>query len=123
MFTPSVPINRSTILYTLAVAALSGSLNSRAQHSFDPHHPHRSIIGTVTEQGKPVAGAVVHLKSKETLSVRTYLTTEHGNYKFRNLRPNADYSVWATLQGKRSDIKRLGKFDRKADRKIDLIVR
>jgi hypothetical protein len=56
----------------------------------------RGVIGTVTDKSEnPVATAVVYLKNVRTLTVRTYISGEKGEYHFSGLDPNADYEIHA----------------------------
>jgi protocatechuate 3,4-dioxygenase beta subunit len=86
--------------------------------------PLRSVSGTVTDHSKePLRGAVVELEKTDTLAIESYVTDERGTYHFRNLRPDADYTVWATFRGEHSKKESMSKFDHKADRIIHLEIR
>lgn len=72
----------------------------------------KSLVGqVVNEQGKPLAQAVVHLKNKKTLEVRTRISDEEGKYSFRGLDREADYEVHAEYQGAASAKKTVSSFD------------
>lgn len=95
---------------------------ARTQH-FE-HDPLRSVTGTVTDHSRePLRGAVVQLEMDATMTVQSYITDKRGTYQFRNLRPDVDYTLWATFRGEHSRRESLSKFDRKADRVIELVVR
>lgn len=86
-------------------------------------NPMRNITGTVTDAGQePLRGAVVQIEALDTLVIQSYETNERGEYHFRNLRSDADYSVWATFRDNRSKTHGIGKFDRKLDRDIPITV-
>ena len=85
--------------------------------------PLRTITGTVTDAGQePLRGAVVQVEALDTLVIQSYETNESGEYHFRNLRSDADYSVWATFRGNRSKSHGIGKFDHKLDRDIPITI-
>ncbi|MGI4853780.1 MAG: carboxypeptidase-like regulatory domain-containing protein [Janthinobacterium lividum] len=85
--------------------------------------PMRNITGTVTDGGhEPLRGAVVQIEALDTLVIESYQTNESGEYHFRNLRSDADFSVWATFRGNRSKPHSIGKFDHTADRDIPITV-
>jgi protocatechuate 3,4-dioxygenase beta subunit len=88
------------------------------------HHDLRSVTGTVTDHThEPLRGAVVQLEAEDTLAIESYVTDERGIYHFRNLRPDSDYTLWATFRGEHSKKESMSKFDHKADREIHLVVR
>ena len=94
---------------------------ARSQHF---EHDPRSITGSVTDHShEPLRGAVVQLEQDGTMAVQTYITDERGIYHFRNLRGDSDYTVWANFRGQHSGKEALSKFDHKADRVINLVVR
>jgi hypothetical protein len=56
----------------------------------------RTVRGTVTDKGDtPAASAVVYLKNARTLTVKTYIAEDQGEYHFSGLDPNADYEIHA----------------------------
>jgi protocatechuate 3,4-dioxygenase beta subunit len=72
----------------------------------------RTLTGQVTDKANaPIAGAVVYLQDTRTQTVKTYITSEGGNYRFSSLSPNTDYQVRAEYQGHKSDTKTLSSFD------------
>src|SRR4051812_10829188 len=74
----------------------------------------RSVTGDVTSKGgTKVKGAVVHLKDTKSLSQRSYITAEDGQFKFGQLSTGTDYEIWADLNGEKSAVKTLSSFDNK----------
>ena len=74
----------------------------------------RTVDGTVRNAaGQPMAGAVVYLKNATTLSVKTYVTTADGGYRFGQVPMDADYQVYAESSGKKSQTKTISNFDSK----------
>jgi hypothetical protein len=77
------------ILFVLWMA--SGSL--QAQNGANSL---RSVSGTVVDKDeKPVGTAVVYLKNTRNLTIRTYISSDMGEYHFSGLDPNADYEIHA----------------------------
>ena len=67
----------------------------------------------VLSNGGYAKGAIVYLKNAKTLEVRTYISTADGSYRFGQLSPDADYTLWAEYQGKKSKEKTVSSFDTK----------
>ena len=56
----------------------------------------REVRGTVIDKSDaPIASAVVYLKNTRTLTVKTYISEDKGDYHFSGLDPNADYEIHA----------------------------
>lgn len=72
--------------------------------------------------GAAAQGAIVYLKNAKTLEVRTYISTADGSYRFGQLNPDADYTLWAEYQGKKSKEKTISSFDTKKSFEITLKV-
>lgn len=112
---------RCVILSAFVFAALlAASTTISAQMT---RNPLRSVSGSVTDGGRePLRGAVVQIEAEDTMVIQSYVTDERGTYHFRNLRPDADYRIWATFRGHRSKTQEMSKFDRKLDREIPLAI-
>jgi Carboxypeptidase regulatory-like domain len=63
--------------------------------------------------GGMAKGAIVYIKNGKTLEVRTYISTADGSYRFGQLNPDANYTVWAEYQGKKSKERTISSFDTK----------
>ncbi|MEZ2347898.1 carboxypeptidase-like regulatory domain-containing protein [Terriglobus sp. RCC_193] len=113
---------RCVILSAIVFAAfLAASASIRAQ--IITRNPLRSVSGSVTDGGRePLRGAVVQIEAEDTLVIQSYVTDERGTYRFRNLRSDADYRIWANFRGHRSKTQEMSKFDRKQDREIPLAI-
>jgi surface antigen len=119
-------MNRLTRTFRLLLAAalllapaafILRSAPAAAQQNF------RTVSGEVTDKGgAALKGAVVHLKDTKSMSQRTYITAEDGQYKFAQLSTNTDYEIWADFNGSKSDSKSISSFDNKNAATINLKV-
>ncbi len=72
----------------------------------------RSVKGTVTDaNGNAVVGAVVQLKNKKSLQIRSFITKEKGEYFFTGLSSDVDYEVKAESNGASSSSRNISLFD------------
>ena len=76
----------------------------------------------VLASGGAAQGAIVYLKNSKTLEVRTYISTADGSFRFGQLTSDADYTLWAEYQGKKSKEKTVSSFDTKKTFEITLKV-
>jgi hypothetical protein len=98
---------RSFFLLALALLLLS-AVPSLAQQK------QRTIQGVVSNHaGAPVSGAIVYLKNAATLSIKSYITSADGSYRFGQVPMDADFQVWAEASGQKSPTKTISAFDSK----------
>lgn len=104
------------LLYLLAlILVLIAAVPSLAQQKS------RTIEGTVsTKAGALVSGAIVYLKNDATLSVKSYITTADGVYRFGQVPMDADFQVWAESNGQKTATKTISAFDSKQNWTIQL---
>jgi len=94
----------------LLVAAL-GYAALRAQSS-RKEPPLRSVQGLVTDLGEnPLHKAVVQLKNKKNLQVKSFYTDEKGAYRFHGLDADLDYELKAEYGGASSGPRTVSSFD------------
>ncbi|MGI4758063.1 MAG: carboxypeptidase-like regulatory domain-containing protein [Janthinobacterium lividum] len=118
---PNTP--QRTMAFCLLRAGAMAALLLQPLHAQYTRNPLRTITGTVTDAGtEPLRGAVVQIEATDTLVIQSYVTDEAGAYHFRNLRSDADYTIWATFRGNRSKTHGIGKFDHKLDRDIPITI-
>ena len=98
------------LLAAVLAVACAGTLPAQKKDKEDPTI--RSLQGQVVDAAdKAVAGAVVQLKDTRTLSVRSFITLENGEYRFSGLRADTDYEIKAEFNGMSSENRRLSNFD------------
>ena len=82
--------------------------------------PGRLLTGKVLDhRDNPLPNAVVYVTDTRTRAVKTYIVGSDGLYRFPALSANVDYEVYAQLDGKTSDTKRVSQFD---DRKVVYVL-
>ena len=105
----------AAILFAAPLLLVPAVSAAHAQQSF------RTVNGQVTDKGgAAVKGAVVHLKDTKSLSQRSYITAEDGQYKFAQLSTGTDYEIWADASGEKSPSKSISSFDNKSAVTINL---
>lgn len=78
--------------------------------------PGRLLTGKVVDkEDNALANAVVYVTDTRSRAVKTYIVGPDGVYRFPALSSSVDYEVYAQLNGKSSDTKRVSQFD---DRKV-----
>jgi hypothetical protein len=101
----------------LALAGLAGcvsaaSLGVPAPSLLAQTQTDRVVQGKVVDKADAgVKGATVFLKDGHTLSVRSYIASDDGSYRFGQLAQNTDYQLWAESDGKKSAVKSISSFD------------
>jgi hypothetical protein len=82
-----------------------------------------TLTGTVLDKNdKPVPNAVVYLKNKKTLAVKTFIAGDDGTFHFPELSPNVDYEIYAQKDGYKSDTKLVSQFDDRQKVNINLRI-
>ena len=83
----------------------------------------RTLNGNVRNKGEEILpGSVVYLKNMKTLSVKSYIADDKGEFHFHALSPNVDYEVYAEFNGARSQTRTLSSFDSRAVLNMDLRI-
>ena len=103
-------LSRSGVL--LVAALLAVNFASAQSSKKGQSEAVRSVKGAVFDaSGNAVTGAVVQLKNKKSLQIRSFITKEHGEYFFTGLSPDVDYEVKAESQGMSSPARNVSSFD------------
>jgi len=83
----------------------------------------RLLTGKVLDHAEnPLPNAVVYLTNTRTRSVKTYIVSQDGSYRFPSLQPNIDYEVYAQHNGRKSDAKTVSQFDDRPQVSINLKI-
>ena len=83
----------------------------------------RVVQGKVTDHADAaLKGSVVYLKDGHTLSVKSFIADDQGEYRFGQLAQNTDYEIWAEHDGKKSSVKTISSFDNKNQFYINLKI-
>jgi carboxypeptidase family protein len=112
-------------LLALAIVAGSGvSASGQAQFPGPKKDKERNapknLSGQVVDKdGIGIPQAIVYLKDKKTLEMKTHISDEKGAYRFTGLDPNEDYEVHAESKGAASSKRTVSSFD---DRKEIYLV-
>ena len=110
--------NRPIVLVSLLTLTLLAAIPSPAKDKDTT--PGRLLTGKVMDkQDNLLINAVVYVTDTRTRAVKTYIVGTDGTYRFPALAANVDYEIYAQLNGKTSDTKRMSQFD---DRKLVNIV-
>jgi len=83
----------------------------------------RLLTGRVLDHAdNPLPDAVVYLTNTRTRTVKTYIVSTDGAYRFPSLQPNVDYEVYAQHKGRKSDTKTVSQFDDRPQVSINLKI-
>ena len=83
----------------------------------------RLLTGKVLDgSDSPLPDAVVYLTNTHTRSVKTYIVSQDGAYRFPALEPNIDYEVYAQYNNRKSGTKTVSQFDDRSQVYISLKV-
>ena len=118
-------VKRNCLLVALAMV-LAGCVLARGSVAIGPpdEPASRMLEGRVLDKSEnPVAEAVVYLKNRKNMAVKTYISEKDGAYHFNALSPNVDYDVYAEYQGHKSDSKTLSSFDSRKTAIINLKIK
>src|SRR6266702_5842127 len=108
---------RSTVVAVALLAFLLGPVLAFAEAGAQ-----RVVQGKVVgSSDAPIAGAVVYLKDLKKLTIKSFISTQDGSFRFGQLSTDSDYELWADLKGKKSPTKTVSSFDTK--KVLDLTLR
>ncbi|MBI4443153.1 MAG: carboxypeptidase regulatory-like domain-containing protein [Acidobacteria bacterium] len=82
----------------------------------DPDSAIKTLTGQVVDkQGQGLAQAVVHMKNKKTLAVKTHIADDNGSFRIVGLNRDTDYAVHAEYRGKASSPRTVSSFDDRSE--------
>lgn len=85
---------------------------------------YKTLEGKVFGSGEAVlSGAIVYLQDSKANSIRSFISTEDGSYRFGQISPDIDYTVWAKYKDAKSPTKTISSFDARRNVTIDLHVK
>jgi hypothetical protein len=83
----------------------------------------KSLQGKVLGSGEsPLSGAIVYLQDSKSNSIRSFISTNDGSYRFGQLASDTDYQVWAQYKNAKSPTKTISSYDSRKQVTIDLHV-
>jgi hypothetical protein len=59
----------------------------------------------------PLVSAIVYLQDSKDNSIRSFIATGDGSYRFGQISPDIDYQVWAQYKNLKSGTKTVSSFD------------
>jgi hypothetical protein len=114
---------KRALLATFLLGSIAVSVASPALAQSGPSSELRSVTGTVCDKSEnPIASAVVYLKNVRTLTVRTYISGEKGEYHFSGLDPNVDYELHAEHDELTSANHTVSSFDSRKEMNVTLKI-
>jgi hypothetical protein len=87
---------------------------AHAQQKKEPTE--RLVTGTVLNKaGQPFPNAVVYLEDNKTMTIKTYVADDHGDFRFAQLSLSTDYDLWAEVNKVKSKTKHISSFNAKPE--------
>jgi hypothetical protein len=71
----------------------------------------------------PLPSAIVYLQDSRSNNIRTFIATDDGSYRFGQIAPDVDYTVWAKYKGANSSTKTISAYDSRKQLTIDLHIK
>ena len=70
-----------------------------------------------------LSGAIVYLQDSQSNTIRSFISTKDGSYRFGQISPDIDYTVWAKYKEGKSPTKAISSFDSRREITIDLHIK
>ncbi len=84
----------------------------------------KTLDGKVLGDGDvPLRSAIVYLQDSRSNSIRTFIATQDGSYRFGQLAPDLDYTVWAKYKNAQSSTKTISAYDSRRQLTINLHIK
>jgi hypothetical protein len=85
---------------------------------------YKSLDGKVVGNGDvPLPEALVYLQDSRSNNIRTFIATQDGSYRFGQIAPDVDYTVWAKYKDAKSSTKTISAYDSRQQLTIDLHIK
>ena len=95
-----------------------------ASAAFAQNVKYKTLQGKVFGNGEAVlSGAIVYLQDSKANTIRSFISTQDGSYRFGQISPDIDYTVWAKYKEEKSPSKTISSFDSRRDLIIDLHIK
>jgi hypothetical protein len=113
----------SVAIFTVCALLLMLAAVAHAAPDKKDKNAGRLLYGKVLDgQDNPLVNAVVYLTNTRTRTVKTYIVSQDGTYRFPSLSTSVDYEVYAQYNGHKSDTKSVSQFDDRSQVYIDLRI-
>ena len=84
----------------------------------------KTLDGRVLGHGDvPLPSAIIYLQDSRSNSIRTFIATPDGGYRFGQIAPDLDYTVWAKYKDAKSATKTISAYDSRRQITIDLHIK
>ena len=92
--------------------------------AFAQNVKYKTLQGKVFGNGEAaLSGAIVYLQDSKANTIRSFISTQDGGYRFGQISPDIDYTVWAKYKNAQSPTKTISSFDSRKDVTIDLHIK
>jgi hypothetical protein len=113
-------MTKASLRTTLALLVIVLAAGMMFGQSCTPKSLEGKVLGN---SDVPLSGAVVYLQDSKTNSIRSFIATADGSYRFGQVSPDIDYQVWAEYKGVKSPTKAISSFDSRKQVTIDLHIK
>jgi Carboxypeptidase regulatory-like domain len=85
---------------------------------------YKTIDGKVLGNGDaPLPSAIIYLQDSRSNNIRTFISTQDGSYRFGQIAPDQDYTLWAKYKDAKSPTKTISAYDSRQQLTIDLHIK
>ena len=85
---------------------------------------YKTLEGKVFGNGNvPLESAIVYLEDSKTNTIRSFISTQDGSYRFGQLSPDIDYQLWARYKSAKSPTRTISSYDSRTQVTIDLHIK
>ena len=108
---------KASLLAVMAVLLTAGVLVAQTGKQ-------KVLEGKVLGEGDaPLPNAIVYLQSSKDNSIRSFIATADGSYRFGQVSADLDYTVWAQYKNAKSGSKTISSFDSRKVVTIDFHIK